>query len=159
MAALVEYLNSLGPYNWGLVAGLLFLLETLIPGVHFLWFGLAAVVMLMVCVALLNLMPEIGAAFTLEWQLITYALLAVSTVFFVRRFSNVTDEVTDTPHLNVRGQQYVGRVVTVAEPIVGGRGKVSVGDTLWTASGDDAPEGASVRITGVSGTVLAVERV
>jgi membrane protein implicated in regulation of membrane protease activity len=34
---------------------------------------------------------------------------------------------------------------------------VRVGDTLWPASGSDAPKGSRVRITGANGTVFVVE--
>ena len=48
-------------------------------------------------------------------------------------------------------------VVTVAEAITGGRGKVRVGDSVWQAEGPDMPAGTAARITGSSGTVLRIE--
>jgi membrane protein implicated in regulation of membrane protease activity len=45
----------------------------------------------------------------------------------------------------------------VEEPIVHGRGKVRIGDTLWMAEGPDAPAGAEVRVTAAQGAVLRVE--
>ena len=84
-------------------------------------------------------------------------VVAVATVFLVRRTARADANRSDVPDLNVRAQQYVGRVFRVEEPIVGGRGKVRVGDTLWPAQGPDAPKGASVKVTGTNGTVLVVE--
>ena len=78
-------------------------------------------------------------------------------MFLVRRTARADANRSDVPDLNVRAQQYVGRVFRVEEPIVGGRGKVRVGDTLWPAQGPDAPKGASVKVTGTNGTVLVVE--
>ena len=46
----------------------------------------------------------------------------------------------------------------VEEAIECGRGKVRVGDTLWSVEGSDAPVGASVTVTGARGTALVVER-
>ena len=66
---------------------------------------------------------------------------------------------SDEPDLNRRGAQYIGRSVSVEEPIIAGRGKVRVGDTLWPAEGADAAKGARVKVTAVRGTVLVVERV
>jgi inner membrane protein len=66
---------------------------------------------------------------------------------------------SDEPNLNRPAAQLVGRVLVLAEAIEGGRGKVRVGDTLWPVEGPDAPEGAEVRVTAASGTVLVVERV
>jgi membrane protein implicated in regulation of membrane protease activity len=66
---------------------------------------------------------------------------------------------SDQPDLNRRGAQFVGLTVRVEEAIEHGRGKVRVGDTLWTAEGPDAPAGAEVRITSAQGTLLRVERI
>ena len=44
----------------------------------------------------------------------------------------------------------------MVEPINRGRGKVQVGDTVWTAEGPDMPAGARAKVTGVNGTVLVV---
>ena len=41
----MQVLYTLGPWNWFILAVALFILETMIPGVHFLWFGLAAVLL------------------------------------------------------------------------------------------------------------------
>jgi hypothetical protein len=66
---------------------------------------------------------------------------------------------SDQPDLNRPAAQLVGRVLTVAEAIEAGRGKVRVGDTLWAAEGPDTPAGSEVRVTAVKGTLLQVERI
>lgn len=66
---------------------------------------------------------------------------------------------SDEPSLNARGGELVGRILTVAEGIEGGRGKVHAGDTLWLAEGPDTPAGAAVRVVAAKGNVLVVERV
>jgi hypothetical protein len=65
--------------------------------------------------------------------------------------------VTDEAALNRRGDSYVGEVVTLAEPIVDGRGKVRVGDTVWLARGPDLAAGRRVRVVAARGTQLEVE--
>ncbi len=145
---LSEFFWSLGAWNWFVIAVALFVLETIVPGVHFVWFGLAAVI-----VGLAGLAIDIAW----EWQLIAFAIISCITVFFVRRYAAPDMAGSDEPALNLRAVQYVGRVVTVEEAIAGGRGKVRVGDTLWPAQGGDAPQGARVKITGTQGTVLLVE--
>jgi len=145
---LTEFLWGLGAWNWFILAVVLFVLETIVPGVHFIWFGLAAVV-----IGALGLVVDIAW----EWQLIAFAIISCVTVFFVRRYAGPDVAGSDEPDLNLRAAQYVGRVVTVEEPIAGGRGKVRVGDTLWPAQGSDAPKGARVKVTGTHGTVLVVE--
>lgn len=64
------------------------------------------------------------------------------------------------PDLNRRGDQLIGEVVTVVDPIdAGGRGSVRVSDSLWAAEGIVAAAGAKVRVSGCKGTVLTVEGV
>jgi membrane protein implicated in regulation of membrane protease activity len=145
---LMDFFSTLGPWNWFIVAVILFVLETVVPGVHFIWFGLAAAI-----VGILGLVVDVAW----EWQLIAFAILSCITVFMARRFASPSVARSDEPDLNVRAAQYVGRVVTVEEPIASGRGKVRVGDTVWSAQGSDAPRGARVRVTGANGCVLLVE--
>ncbi|HVY42704.1 MAG TPA: NfeD family protein [Hyphomicrobiaceae bacterium] len=147
---LVNFLTGLGPWNWLIVAVVLFALETVVPGVHFIWFGVAAVI-----VGLLAL----GINFSWQWQLIVFAVISVATVFWVRRYARPDTALSDVPDLNVRAAQYIGRVVPVEEAIRGGgRGKVRIGDTLWQAEGADAAVGTRVKVKGTNGTVLVVER-
>lgn len=145
---LINWFLELGPWAWLILAVVLFALETVVPGVHFAWFGVAAIVVSALILSLGISWPA---------QLIAFAITAVISVFLARRWSNPKSEISDTPDLNVRGAQYVGRTVTVEEAIYGGRGKVRVGDTLWVAEGPDQPVGSRVRVSGVNGTVLMVE--
>lgn len=148
MQQITQIFSTLGPWNWLIAAALLFMLETVVPGVHFLWFGIAAVIVGALAIA---------TGFGFPWQLVAFALISVATVFWVRRYATPDSAKSDLPDLNVRGAQYIGRTVVVEEPIVNGRGKVRVGDTLWGAQGEDAPRGAKVNVTGVNGTMLVVE--
>lgn len=155
MSTLIDLLAGFGFWNWFFLAIVLLAFETVIPGVHFLWFGIAAgVVGLVVWSAVA---AGYGDMLSWPWQLVIYALVSVATVFWVRRFANPQSVRSDEPDLNVRGAQYIGRVVTVENAIQAGRGKVRVGDTLWPAEGIDAAAGTKVRVTAVNGTVLVVE--
>lgn len=145
--SIVNLLAPFGAWNWLLLALALFSLEAVVPGVHFIWFGVAAIL-----VGLLGL----ATGFAWQWQLVAFAVLSVATVFVARRYARADSAPSDTPDLNVRGQQYVGRLVTVEEAIRGGRGKVRVGDTLWQAEGADAAAGARVKVMGVRDTILVV---
>ena len=120
------------------------------PGTFFLWLGIAAGMTGLVLLVL----PGTGW----QVQLLIFGVLSVAIVAgwraYQRRYPTRSDDTT----LNRRGEQYVGRVFTVAQPIVNGRGAVKVGDSLWRADGPDLPAGASVKVTGVAGTVLKVEK-
>ena len=153
---LIEFLTGFGFWNWFFLAIILLALETFIPGVHFLWFGIAAVVVgLLVYIASAAGYAEL---LTWPWQLVLYALISVATVFWVRKYARPESAKSDEPDLNVRGAQYIGRIVTVENAIEHGRGKVRVGDTLWPAQGADVPAGAKVKIKAVNGTVFVVEQ-
>lgn len=150
MNGITAFLWSLGPWNWLFLALVLFGLEAIVPGVHFVWFAVAAI--LVGVIALATGMP-------VSMQLVAFAVIAVASVFLARRYARPDAAKSDIPDLNARAAQYLGRVVTVEEPIRGGRGKVRVGDTLWQAEGVDTPAGARVRIKGANGPVFQVEAV
>lgn len=147
MQMISSVVSEFGPWLWFVIAVVLFVLETIVPGVHFLWFGVAAAVIGALALAV---------SIAWQWQLVLFSLLAFATVFLVRRSGLSENAKSDQPALNVRGAQYIGRVVTVEEAISNGRGKVRVSDTIWAAEGEDAAVGARVEVTGVNGTVLVV---
>lgn len=147
MQSFAEMITQMGSWLWFALAVVMLVLETIVPGIHFLWFGLAALI-----VGMLALLIPIAW----QWQLIAFAVISVATIFLVRRSSSMAIAKTDEPVLTIRGAQYIGRKFAVAEPIINGRGKVQVGDTLWFAEGEDAPVGAKVVVTGVNGTALVV---
>jgi inner membrane protein len=152
MQSVVGFFAGLGAWNWFILALVLLIAETIVPGAHIVWFGLAAAVM-----GLLGFTILPGLA--IEWQLVLFGGLALFLIVIVRRFLGAISTEGDVPSLNERGGQYVGRLVTVEEPIAGGRGKVRIGDTLWQAEGPDTPKGNRVKVTGADGTVLRVSAV
>jgi membrane protein implicated in regulation of membrane protease activity len=149
MQMLSDLIGQYGAWLWFALAVLLLVLESIVPGVHFVWFGLSAAVVGLIALLLPIAWP---------WQVIAFALIALAAVFWVRSKSREESSKPDVPYLNVRGAQYIGRVVAVEDAIVNGRGRVRVGDTLWSAEGEDAVKGARVKVTGVDGTVLVVAR-
>jgi membrane protein implicated in regulation of membrane protease activity len=69
-------------------------------------------------------------------------------------------DASNEANLNERGSELIGQFATVSQPIVGGgRGAVRVGDTVWIAEGAEAAAGTRVKVVGVNGTALVVERV
>ncbi len=148
MEALLQQLQY---WHWWVLALLLLILEVFAPGVVFLWIGLAAGAVGL----LLYLVP------TLDWQtqLLAFALLGLASVALGRWWFTRNPIQTDEPQLNRRGEQYVGRVFTLDEPIVNGVGKVRVDDTTWKIEGTDLPAGSKVRVVAVDGVVLRVEAV
>jgi hypothetical protein len=138
-----------GPWNWFFLVVALFILDAVVPGVHFLWFRLAAV-----SVGILALATGISW----QLQLAAFGGFSVIAALGVQKYARSSVVESDLPDLNARGSEYIGRSLVVEVAIECGRGKVRVADTLWSAEGADTPAGTSVIVTGVSGTVLIVER-
>jgi Membrane protein implicated in regulation of membrane protease activity len=60
--------------------------------------------------------------------------------------------------LNERGQDFIGRVYTLSSDIENGIGRLHVEDTHWKIQGDDLPAGSKVKVTGINGNILIVEK-
>jgi hypothetical protein len=143
--------NGLDYWHWWALGLALVVVEMTAPGVYFLWLGIAAGVVGFVVLAL----PE------LSWQTQVFLFAILSVVsgaigrWLVMRYPIRTDE----PRLTRRGEQYVNRVFTLDQPIVNGHGKIRVDDSTWKIEGTDCPAGTNVRVVGVDGVVLKVQRV
>ena len=145
----LEILNgSNALWVWLGGGGVLLSLELLAPGVFLLWLGLAAIL-----VGLAQPFLHLDAPL----QLVLFAMLSVALGLFARLVLRYGVTVTDPGTLNQTGNRFAGQIVTVAEAISNGRGKVKIGDTLWIAEGPDAVAGARVRVTGSKGTAVLTE--
>jgi hypothetical protein len=137
------------PWMWLALGVLLMSLEVAVPGLHFLWFGVAAAV-----VAILVWLGLAGFG----WQIAVFGALSIVALYFGKRMmADVPSSDPENASLNERANQYIGRSVIVEEAIRNGRGKVRVGDTLWIAEGTDVPVGARVTIKSARGSVLVVD--
>ncbi|MEP0708274.1 NfeD family protein [Parvibaculum sp.] len=145
----VSFLDLLGRWIWFIVAALLAIVELVVPGVLAIWLAIAAAI-----VGGLLLLFDIPLA----GQLAIFAVLSVALVWASRQFLTRHPIESDHPTLNQRGVSYIGRVFFVEQEIRNGSGKVRVGDSLWIAQGPDAEAGARVKVTGVDGSALVVER-
>lgn len=149
---MIDGLDDVVYWHWLAFGTALLVAEVLLPGSFLMWFGVSAIV----TGGLLWLAP--GLAGTV--QLAVFAVLSVVTIMAWRRYERLYPQVTDHPDLNRRGQQYVGRQYTLADELVNGRGKLRVDDGAWTVRclQGDLPAGTPVRVVGVDGTVLLIER-
>jgi membrane protein implicated in regulation of membrane protease activity len=91
------------------------------------------------------------------WYLAAGAALFAADILLGLAWTHPARLRSDQPDLNRRLEQLAGRVLLVEEAIVGGRGKVRAGDTLWPAEGPDMPAGAAARVAAVRDGVLIVE--
>ena len=135
-------------WAWLVFAALLGIAEVMIPGVFLIWIAIAAAITGLAALAL-----PIG----LPLQLLIFAALSIAAVWAGRRWYVDHPVASTDPLLNDRTARMIGQTVTVVEPIVGGEGRVKVGDSVWTALGPDADAGARVRVIAAEGTALRVE--
>lgn len=141
------FLESLEFWHWLVLGVALAIIEVFAPGAFFLWLGISAAVV----GSILWLIPGMSW----ELQVLMFAILSIASVVVARRYLKAHPLETDLPNLNQRGQQYVGRVFTLIEPVVNGRGKIQVDDSTWKITCEDCDAGTKVRIDGVDGVVLS----
>lgn len=138
---LERIVTELGPWNWLALGLVLLALEIFAPGVFLLWIGLAALI-----VGALSLILWSAAFWVWQAQVIVFLALALVCAFAGKKIMGRRGDQTDQPLLNRRGEQLIGRLATLVEPIVDGRGRVRIGDTTWRVSGPDLPTGTRVRV-------------
>jgi len=138
-------------YWYWLVLGFgLLILEMLLPTEFvLLWVGAAAIVV----GGLAKVMPSLSG----EIELVLWGVLSATALVAWQKFKPVATD-SDQPLLNRRGQSYIGRDFTLAEPITNRVGKLRVDDSQWRITGPDAPAGTRVRVVQVDGTTLNVEK-
>jgi hypothetical protein len=137
-------------WHWMALGVALAALETVVPGAFFLWLGIAAVAT--------GLVKLIFGGIGWEIQAIVFAVCAVvSTVIWLLLWRHRPID-TDKPLLNDRGEQMVGRKITLDEAMVNGEGVAKIGDTMWKIRGPDFVRGAHVKVVDVQGTVLIVDK-
>lgn len=135
---------------WMLAAIFLGIAELIVPGVFLIWLAAAAA-----ATGLLTLAFGID----LPFQFALFALLAIASVYFGRRWYVNNPMPSADPMLNDRAARLVGRTVVVVGAIENGEGRVKVGDGVWSCRGPDCAEGSRVRIVGADGSCLKVEPV
>jgi len=142
-------LEQLDYWHWWVIGIVLIMLELFLPGAFFLWMGIAA--------ALVGIILLVAPDMTWQSQFIIFAIVSVVSIAVWRIYLNKHPIATDKPTLNRRGEQYVGREFTLAEPVVNGVGKLKVDDTMWKIEGDDCESGTKIKIIEADGAVLKIE--
>ncbi len=144
-----QFFDALNHWTWWAFGIVLVILEILLPGAVFVWLGIAA--------GLMGFVVLIAPGLSWEAQMTLFAVLSVVSVVAGRMYMHRHPMHTDDTGLNRRGEQYIGRLFTLDEPIVNGNGKMVIDDTTWKVEGDDMAAGTRVKVTGVSGVLLKVE--
>lgn len=149
MEEVLALLKDANHWGWWIFGIVLIVLEVAAPGAVFLWMGIAAGVVGFA----VFFIPDLNW----ENQFLIFAVLSVVSILIARRYLKVRPIETDQPNLNRRGSQYIGRVFTLKEPIVDGRGRLHVDDTMWKIEGPDLAKGQKVTVKKVEGVILRVQ--
>ena len=145
----MEWLEQIEFWHWWVLAAVLMAVEVFAPTTLFLWMGISAgAVGLLVLVA-----NDIGW----EIQILLFAVISVVSVVAWRQYARLHPASSDDPLLNRRAEQCVGRLFSLEEPIVNGRGRVKVDGIFWKIEGDDLEAGNRVKVVGTDGVILKVE--
>lgn len=137
-------------YTWWAIALALLAIETIIPGASILWFGIAAFVVGVVMIFLPDL-PLLG-------QVAAFGVCAIASVAVYWKWFRRHEAPSDQPLLNRKADRLVGREFVLDTPIALGRGKLKIGDALWTIEGADLAAGQRVRVCKTDGLILQVEK-
>ena len=147
---LVSLLEGVRATHWGLLGLSLVGLE-LITGTTYILWPAAAALILAVLTFFLPLSWEV--------QFVLFFILSIVLLVAGHRYLRPLMKSGEPTEVNDPGQTMMGRRVTAFTDFENGHGRVTVGDTQWSASTDsgDPKTGDALVITSVAGTTLIVE--
>ena len=138
-------------WYWAVFGAVLAVIEIAVPAMVCIWLAAAAL-----GVAVIAWRYPV---LSWEHQALIFAALAVGSVALGRTAFARPGSTGSERSLNRRAESHIGRMLTLDGPIVDGRGRVKVDDTVWLVAGPDLPAGAHVRVIGADNTLLRVEPV
>lgn len=138
-------------WHWYILGVALIIIEMLAPSFFALWVAISA----FLTGTILYLMPSLAW----EYQVIIFAVLSIVSILAWHQYYVKNPIVTDEPLLNRRGEQYIGRVMTLKEPIEDGQAKIRLDDSTWKIEGEDCPTGTKIKIVSLNNVVFQVEKV
>ncbi|WP_380779412.1 NfeD family protein [Sphingomonas sp. R86520] len=134
---------------WLIAALVLGIAELAAPGIFLVFLAIAAAVTGLAVFAL----PDLPV----PAQLAAFAIWSAVTVLIGKRWYRDYPVEGGDPMLNDRSARLVGQVVVVETALVGGRGRVLVGDGSWPARGEDAAVGTRVKVSAVVNGEVVVD--
>lgn len=147
---MIETLLTHPHFLWLSLGGILLAAEMLGGNGYLLWSGVAAIITGL----LVWLLP-----FGWEWQGVLFALMTLLAAWLWWRWlaKRVASQPQSAPQLNQRGLQLVGKVFTLDNALINGRGHMRVGDSSWPVLAEtDLPAGTRVEVVAVEGITLRI---
>ena len=146
----MELLERIEFWHWWVFAAALITIEMFAPSTVFLWPAIAAAIVGFALLAIDNM--------GWQYQALVFAALTVISIVAWRSYARTRPLPSDDSTLNRRAEQLTGRVVTLKNPIVDGRGRIMIDGVAWTVEGEDMDSGCGIRVIGAAGSILKVER-
>ncbi len=138
--------------NWLILGLALSVLELIVPGTYLIWFGLAGFSM-----SVLTYFLPMALATQIIWFAVFSGIFALIGWYSYRYIFKKIRTPEQYINLNDSAQQYVGRIVTVAEDAVDNQTKVKVGDTYWLAYTEKPlKKGETAKVTAVKDSLILV---
>lgn len=91
-------------------------------------------------------------------QVAVFGVCSIASVAVYWKWFRTHEAPSDQPLLNRKADQIIGREFVLDAPISLGRGKLKIGDALWTVEGPDLAVGTRVRVCRTDGLILRVEK-
>ena len=91
----------------------------------------------------------------------TWFLIFAGTAFawwFWREYRKRQDELNSPLADHRQGMRFIGQSLTLEKAIQNNSGQVFIGNREWQVRGPNLPVGSRVRVTGVDGSILLVDR-
>lgn len=136
-------------WAWAILAAAIGLAELHAPGSYLIWIALGAAL-----TALIDALFGLSLAGQIGTFAVASAISCIAGYFVYRKLSH--RRAAASP-LNQRDLGMIGTHGVVCEPLLNGRGKVRLGDTVWLAEGPDLAEGTPIAVKSVRGTSVIVE--
>ena len=137
--------------GWLILAGLMFVLEILTAGFLVFWFGVAALLTMVLSIFVDSVVIQIVVFIVLSF------ILVLATKPIVSKYV-LKDDMVKTNVYTVIGKT---AITTVDIDLAKGTGQIKVGSDVWSAKSEDGefiPEGTMVEIVKVEGVKVVVKK-
>lgn len=88
----------------------------------------------------------------------TFAITVIGGYFWLE-YRSRRRELQSPTAAHRQGAKHIGQALVLVVPINNGSGKIQLGNRNWDVRGPNLPAGVRVRVIGVDGSVLLVDRV
>lgn len=148
----MQFINEMLFTHWfWLGLAILLIIFEVVLGANFflLWVGLLA--------ALVGIVAGLFPHLMWQYQVLLFSVGSIGSIGLWYYYLKTARTKTDRPTLNRRAEQYIDRTFVLSDPIVNGRGKIEVDDSMWRVEGPELPAGTRVVVVGVDGVILKVK--